>query len=191
MKSSSRFRIIGTRSTSIPERMLPHTHTPPPSHRSSSAPDKLTRTKESDETEAKAGKIRVVPRQLEQRPVDSLGIAMADSGTPLQGGSGWSISGALYVTNLRIRRSLMPVRGPWRADVWYAWVIKYEGVGDGQGEEERARKGGSPRGGGSRTSLFGFLNGFDRPTDRPTPPSRLAPRLPLRRRLRLHDVTEQ
>lgn len=32
---------------------------------------------------------------------------------PLQGGSGWSISGALYVTNLRTRPSLMPVRGPW------------------------------------------------------------------------------
>ena len=31
---------------------------------------------------------------------------------PLQGGSGWSISGALYVTNLRTRPSLMPVRGP-------------------------------------------------------------------------------
>jgi len=50
-------------------------------------------------------------RQLEQRRA-ILGIAMAGGGTPLQGGSGWSISGALYVTNLRTRRSLMPVRGP-------------------------------------------------------------------------------
>lgn len=33
-----------------------------------------------------------------------LDIATAGSGTPLQGGSGWSISGALYVTNLRTRR---------------------------------------------------------------------------------------
>lgn len=42
-----------------------------------------------------------------------LDIATAGSGTPLQGGSGWSISDALYVTNRRTRRSLMPVRGPW------------------------------------------------------------------------------
>lgn len=52
------------------------------------------------------------------------------SGTSLQGGSGWSISGALYVTNLRTRRSLMPVRGPWCGHVC-AWVIKYDEKGGG------------------------------------------------------------
>lgn len=65
-------------------------------------------------------------RQLEQRWVDSITRRQAVRiSTPLQGGSGWSISDALYVTNLRTRRSLMPVRGPWCGRV-YAWVIKYD-----------------------------------------------------------------
>lgn len=99
------------------------------------SPDKLA--KESDD-------IRGQERYRASNNWSNVGwldIATAGSGTPLQGGSGWSISDALYVTNLRTRRSLMPVRGPWCGRV-YAWVIKYD----------------EKREGSDAVDLLGFLN---------------------------------
>lgn len=84
-----------------------HTHIPS----LPSAPDKLTRTKKSDETEAKAGKIRVVPRQLEQRPVDSLAYR--------DGGQRYATSGRIWLVNQRrIVRNEPPHSPEFNARTW-------------------------------------------------------------------------
>lgn len=110
-----------------------------------------------------------------------LDIATAGSGTPLQGGSGWSISGALYVTNLRTRRSLMPVRGPWCGRVCARGLLNMTSGKGWVGEEGRqSRESGAERDPGA---LLGFLN-----VRRAASSTRDCPRSSryVRLRLRLH-----
>lgn len=131
------------------------------------SPDKLRRAKESDDVR----RAEKIPGADNWSNGGWLDIVTAGSGTSLQGGSGWSISGALYVTNLRTRPSLMPVRGPWCGRVC-AWVIKYD---EKAGEEHCWEK--------------GEEIGPSRLSERLTLPLcwRDCPRLSLWQKLHLHD----
>lgn len=115
-----------------------------------------------------------------------LDIATAGSGTPLQGGSGWSISGALYVTNLRTRRQFNARTWTLARTCVRAWVIKYderERRGGWRRKGVRAKRSRAERSGARSGALLGFLN-----VRRAAPPTRDCPRSSrcMRRRLRLH-----